>query len=168
MREILRTVDYLDEQLADLDTPGAIVGVGVAGSGKTTILAEYAKKMDILRVSPDEIRERMGGDYRETNAAVWAEAHQQLQNQLYNGESVIVDATNTYPEYRQDTIRDLRTWGAAAVAAVVFRTPVAIAKQRNALRENPIPEADIDKMNTRLQAHPPTVEEGFDRLVFMP
>lgn len=41
----------LEQQLATLPEPYIVMGVGIPGSGKTTVLSEVAEHLDITRVA---------------------------------------------------------------------------------------------------------------------
>lgn len=145
---------------------GVLIGIGIPGAGKTTHLSEYALNTGTIRLSPDDIRERLLGDYRDNsqNMLVWQRLYSQIRAVLRGG-SVIVDGSGTNPMYRRQDIELYRSWGAERIVGVVFVAPLQIALARNAERDKPVPEAGIRHYYELLTQYPPSLEEGFDQLV---
>lgn len=157
----------LEQQLQTLSEPYVAMGVGIPGSGKTTVLSEVAEHLDISRISPDEIREELTGSEasQSVNAEAWDEAYLRVQTALELGHSAIVDATHAEAFRRPQTVEMYRSFGAATVVAVVFDTPLDIAKQRNAERERVVPEHALDRMHAALTREPVSTDEGFDEVI---
>ena len=155
------------EQLEELETPFVVMGAGIPGSGKTTVLSELATDLDVNRISPDDIREELSGDAanQSVNKEAWDETYARAERALAAGESVIVDATHAEAWRRPQTVEMYRSFGAASVAAVVMDTPVDIAKERNVGRDRVVPEYAIDRMAEALENEPVSVKEGFDLVV---
>lgn len=163
----MKPMNTLEHHLQALPEPYVVMGVGIPGSGKTTVLREVAKHLDISRISPDEIREELIGSQasQSVNAEAWSEAYQRVQAALELGRSAIVDATHTEAFRRPQTVDMYRSFGAAAVVAVVFDTPLEVAKERNATRERVVPEYALDKMHAALMREPVSTDEGFDEVI---
>lgn len=144
---------------------GVLIGIGIPGAGKTTHLTEYALDTGTIRLSPDDIRERLLGDYRDNsqNSLVWQRLYSQIRAVLRGG-SVIVDGSGTNPMYRRQDIELYRSWGAKRVVGVVFTAPLEVALARNADRQKPVPEDGIKHFYELLTTYPPSLEEGFDEL----
>lgn len=144
---------------------GVLIGIGIPGAGKTTHLNQYALDRGLIRLSPDDIRERLLGDYRDNsqNTLVWQRLYAQIRAVLYGG-SVIVDGSGTNPMYRRQDIELYRSWGAEKVIGVVFEVPLEIALARNAEREKPVPEEGVRHFYELLTQYPPALEDGFDEL----
>lgn len=148
-----------------LGRKGVLIGIGIPGAGKTTHLTEYALDHGLIRLSPDDIRERLLGDYRDNsqNTLVWQRLYSQIRAVLRGG-SVIVDGSGTNPMYRRQDIELYRSWGAERVIGVVFVLPLEVAIARNAQREKPVPEEGIRHFYDLLSAYPPSAEDGFDEV----
>ncbi|MFN8608975.1 MAG: RNA 3'-terminal phosphate cyclase [Vulcanimicrobiota bacterium] len=124
-----------------------VVMVGLQASGKTT----YARSQlpqhrliskDLLRNNPRRQRRQL----------------QLIEQALQTGQAVVVDNTNPHPEDRQPLIELARRYG-APVRAVFLDTPAEVCRQRNAARQQPVPEVGMKVTQGRLEA--PTQEEGF-------
>lgn len=148
-----------------LGRKGVLIGIGIPGAGKTTHLSEYAVDYGLIRLSPDDIRERLLGDYRDNsqNTLVWQRLYSQIRAVLRGG-SVIIDGSGTNPMYRRQDIELYRSWGAERIVGVVFVAPLEVALARNAEREKPVPEEGIRHFYELLSEYPPSIEEGFDDL----
>ena len=158
-------IDLVNE-LQQLPTPYVVMSVGIPGSGKTTVLAEMAKELEIARISPDDIRQELTGSVADqsANTKVWIEAYNRAQVALAAGQSVIMDATHAEAWRRPGTVADYRAWGAAAVVAIVFDVPLAVAKQRNAGRERVVSGHALTRMHQALAKELVSLQEGFDRI----
>lgn len=148
-----------------LGRKGVLIGIGIPGAGKTTHLSEFALNHGLIRLSPDDIRERLLGDYRDNtqNMLVWQRLYSQIRAVLRGG-SVVVDGSGTNPLYRRQDIELYRSWGAERVIGVVFAAPIEVALARNAKREKPVPEEGIRHFYELLMEFPPSVEDGFDEV----
>ena len=149
-----------------LGRKGVLIGIGIPGAGKTTHLSEYALNTGTIRLSPDDIRERLLGDYRDNsqNMLVWQRLYSQIRAVLRGG-SVIVDGSGTNPMYRRQDIELYRSWGAERIVGVVFVAPLEVALARNAQREKPVPEEGIRRFYDLMATYPPSLDEGFDELI---
>lgn len=154
----------LEQLLAILPKPYIVMGIGVPGSGKSTILEAIARNLEIVRICPDNIREEITGSAADQsmNDQVWAEAYKQAKDILHKGQSAIIDATHTESWRRLQDIQKYREFGAVTIIAVVFDMPLEIIKQRNAARSRVVPEIVLERMYTALQKEPVSHKEGFD------
>lgn len=103
--------------------------IGIPGSGKSTWISQQNMGNKYRIVSPDEIRKEITGDVnnQEQNAQVWKVAKTRTVNALNKGKSVILDATMTNPDYRQDFIKGLPTTN---LKAKVFQADPEVSKKR--------------------------------------
>lgn len=163
----MKPMNTLEQQLQTLPEPYVVMGVGIPGSGKTTVLCEVAEHLDITRISPDEIRKELTGSEasQSVNREAWDEAYKRMQTTLELGHSAIIDATHAEAFRRPQTVDMYRSFGAAAVVAVIFDTPLEIAKERNLGRERVVPEYALDKMHAALTREPVSVDEGFNEVI---
>lgn len=93
-----------------------------------------------------------------------AEAYRRAEITLDLGKSAIIDGTHTEAWRRSQNVQQYREFGAKAVAAAVFDTPLEISKQRNAARSRVVPEYALERMHTALQKKPVSHKEGFDAI----
>lgn len=164
MKEFLDT-SQLEQQLRTVPTPYVAMAVGIPGSGKTTVLKKLATQLEVVYVSPDEIREEVTGSQHDqsANAQVWNIAYSRVKAALQAGTSVIVDATHA--SHRSSAAKQYRSYGATSVIAITFTVPLAEAKRRNAARDRMVDETVLDKMHAHLESKPLRHEEGFDAIL---
>ncbi len=143
-----------------------ILGIGISGAGKTTILKEFAQKYDYIYLCPDDIREEILGNAADQskNKEVWAEAKQRMSDYLAQGKTVVFDATFTQAIQRKAFIDFARESGADKIQGILFDTPLDIAIERNAKRERQVPEYAIQRMNNDLKTAQPNISEGLDSI----
>jgi predicted kinase len=144
----------------------AVIGIGLPGSGKTTVLREIEAEHAVVYVCPDDIRLALLGDAtnQEHNREVWAEAYRRIHAALDASGNVIVDATNAKLDERQDLIRHCRQ-KASHIVGVWVIAPYETCLRRNRERERRVPEFAIGCMAGWLEARPPSEADGFDRLL---
>ncbi len=144
-----------------------VVGIGIPGSGKTTILKAFAKRNGYAYISPDEIRKAFSGDEKDQsrNKEVWQEAYRKLTVRLGENKSVVFDATFANPVDRKKFLDFAKNSGAENIEGVFFDTPLEIAKERNGKRERVVPAEALEQMHEWLKDHPPEASEGFDEII---
>ena len=145
--------------------------VGVPASGKSTWVKEQKWAKDIPVVSTDkfveEYAEKEGKTYSEVFKEYMPIAVKLMANQVLickaNNKDIIWDQTSTSIETRAKKIRmcpDYRK------IAVVFKTPpTAELVERLASRPGKeIPWEIVSDMAQKLEAEPPSLDEGFDEI----
>lgn len=144
----------------------AVIGVGVPGSGKTTYLKPLAKKEGLAYLSADDIREEVNGDPgdQSNHLLVMRILHQRVIDNLKR-HGVVIDMTNSRQRDRRQAVKFCREHGATEVVAYWFNTPLSVAKERNRGRSRVVPERAVEAMANRLQMYPPTLGEGYDRMI---
>ena len=143
----------------------AILGIGIPGAGKTTVIKSFAKKYDYAYVSPDDIREELTGNPADQskNREVWEEAKRRAKLFLDRGTTVVIDATFANQDQRRDFVKFARVSGAEKIQGVFVDSPLEIAKERNLSRQTRnVPEHVLDRMNGMLGLNPPNIADGFD------
>lgn len=143
-----------------------IIGIGIPGSGKTTILKEFAEKYNYIYICPDDIRAEMLGDASDQskNKEVWAEAHSRMSSFLEQGKTIVFDATFTNANGRKNFIDIARQSGAEKIQGILFDTPLEIAQARNLNRERQVPGHAMQRMHNDLQDNRPAIEDGLDSI----
>src|SRR3989344_3628898 len=107
-----------------------IVGIGVAGSGKTTILKKFAADHRYAYICPDDIRQELLGDTTDNsrNPEIWKEAYQRTRDHLQKGESIVFDATFADQEYRRAFLKFARENGAEKIQGIFVDVPSEVAR----------------------------------------
>ncbi len=79
------------------------MGIGIPGSGKTTIIKAFADRNNYTYICPDDIRTELTGDPRDQtkNKEVWETARQRVSEAIHQGKTVVVDATFAHAEQRR-------------------------------------------------------------------
>lgn len=143
-----------------------VIGVGLPGSGKTTILKAFAERCEYVYISPDDIRMELHGDASEQSGMkeVWEKVHLRTLRALRKRRSVVVDATFYKRNERRDFIRFAKDHGAESIEAVFTNISLEVADERNRKRERVVRRHAMERMDKALQAQPPTEEDGFDKV----
>jgi predicted kinase len=153
--------------IANLESPAAIIMIGTPGSGKSYVARELGKMLNIGILSTDDIRRELTGDEADQshNDQVGPLLYSRAQEYFAYEQSVIIDATHFTPEQRQDAAVKCRDLGATAVAGVYVDTSLSTSLSRNRLRRRHVPEEVLQHMFTILDVTPPSLDDGFDTLV---
>ena len=143
----------------------AIVGIGIPGSGKTTVLKKMADSRGAAYICPDDIRLEFTGDPNDQtrNEEVWIETYRQIHAQLDAGKDVVIDATNAKQPDRVKLVAHCQL-KADQVHGMWFATPYDLCLTRNKKRKRRVPDFAIGLMAGLLEACPPTEAEGFDEI----
>ncbi len=142
------------------------MGIGIPGSGKTTIIKAFAGKNNYTYICPDDIRAEITGDPKDQtkNNEVWETTRQRVSEAIHTGKTVVVDATFAHPEQRRQFLEFIRNEGAQKIEGLYVNTPLEIAKERNANREREVPEHVLERMNGFMEENSPEIDDGFDAL----
>lgn len=173
MSEIQLPKNELTDFLVGSKAPYALLGVGIPGSGKTSVLKQMAETLQIPRINADEIRAELLGDEADQakNHEVWEAVYKRAEESLDAGIPVIIDATHIDPYHPTDKQREVlrpalvkkyQGFGAKAVIAAVFATPLEVAKHNNQQRDRIVPDYVLERMHNNLQKRPVALNEGFD------
>lgn len=144
----------------------AIIGIGIPGCGKTTLLKPLAERGGLAYVNGDDIRAELTGDPRDHSKEelVWQTAFDCIRTAL-QGKGVVVDATHSKRKDRRKMTVFCREHGAKQIIGYWIKTPIQACLERNEARERIVPPVSIHKMHRRLSINPPTTEEGFDEIM---
>jgi predicted kinase len=137
--------------------------IGPPGSGKTT-LARHLHQLipQSCVVSTDQIRQHLYGDpiiqgpWPQIEAVVEAQARQVI----HQGQTLIYDATNTKPLWRQALLQRLAPLQTSWVGWPLT-TPLATCLEWNRQRSRAVDPAVIAAMHQDLRQFPPQADEGF-------
>ena len=118
-------------------------------------------------ISPDRIREQLyGATATQGNwAEIWTEVQKEFANAARSQQSVIYDATNYQREYRRDVIALAKEYGFKPITGIWLNVPLWICLSRNEVRDRVVPEDVIIEMYRTLTYTPPSLLEGFDRIL---
>ena len=143
-----------------------IMGIGISGSGKTTVLKTFADKYDYAYICPDDIRKELTGSSfdQSKNTEVWMEAKRRMLEKFHEGKTVVFDATFTNLEQRKEFLLFARENGAGKIEGIFLDIPLEITKERNKGRERKVPDYALDRMDKAIRDFPPKIKEGFDSI----
>lgn len=144
----------------------AYVGIGIPGSGKTTLLQPLAAKEGMEYVNRDDIREELTGDpiNHTQEPRVTKLMYQRIAEGLKKN-GVVIDATHSKLKDRRTVIEFCREHGATEIIAYWVNVPLDVALQRNQGRDRKVREEALALMQNRLELNPPTLAEGFDKII---
>lgn len=141
-----------------------IMGIGLPGSGKTTVLKEFAEKYGYAYICPDDIRLELTGNAMDQsmNREVWQKTYELTKSNLEAGKSSVVDATFTNEGQRQEFLDFAKANGAEKIHGIYLNIDLEVAKERNNSRDRVVPEFVLERMQKGLDDSNPNLKEGFD------
>lgn len=149
-----------------------ILGIGIPGSGKTTVLKAFAEKYNYEYICTDDVRSGLNIASNDPLAAtdnpvtisIWNAIRERTKEALKQGKTVVVDATFTKLELRKQFINLAHENGAQKVQGVFLDTPNEIAWERTKHRDREVPEHVFKKRVKSITNDPPKVIDGFDAI----
>lgn len=145
-----------------LPWPTIYIMVGIPGSGKSTWAREQAADRSAVIVSRDAIRGMLTGSDKKMAGSEDFEAmvtrieEHAVESALWQHSNVILDATNLRVK---DTIKRMDNAARSVlyphgpfpnIIPVRMDTPLLLCLERNAAREDPVPEHVIMRMHERM------------------
>lgn len=160
-------MNNLRYQLSELPQPNVLMGVGIPGSGKSTLLFPLAEDLGYNYICPDSIRKELTGSEADqtANSEVWERTYELARIALEAQQSIIVEATHAEARRRPETTERYRSYGALSVVALYFKVPLSRAMEQNSARDRVVKDYVLRRMHASLTSSPPSVEEGFDRVI---
>ncbi len=140
-----------------------VLAVGLPGSGKST----YFARRGIHPLSSDALRLWLLDDETDQRYQAWvfrALRYLLRLRLLMGGPRNYVDATNLSHQERRFYFRMGARYG-YELEAIFFDVPLQVCRERNRRRNRAVPEEAMERMAQKLS--PPTLEEGFTRIVVM-
>jgi predicted kinase len=151
--------------------PTCFILIGLPGSGKSTLAQQLlTHRPHYILVSTDQIRKQLYGD--PSIQGDWQTIEQQVLTQIQQsiliGHPVIYDATNYNHRHRIDLLQKLSNLSPAHYIGLYLKTPLEQCKAWNQQRDRQVTEAVIEIMDRCLNASPPCIDEGFDKIYEIP
>jgi alkanesulfonate monooxygenase SsuD/methylene tetrahydromethanopterin reductase-like flavin-dependent oxidoreductase (luciferase family)/predicted kinase len=152
---------------ARLPDPAVVVLAGAAGSGKSTWAAERFRTAEV--VSSDALRAAVGSGPSDLDASVEAFA---LLDQIVAARTkrslmTVIDTLGLDPIRRMDYLRLARSAGLPAVL-VIMNTAAAVCRERNRLRDRPVPAPVLTEQLRRItRLMGSAEEEGWDQVLII-
>lgn len=149
-----------------MDFPEFIMLVGLPGSGKSTLAKSIAEANSFTIISTDSIRKDLCGDEscQDANQDVFRIAKDMIKDSLWNGKSVVFDATNLTRKARANILEACPT-GITKSAFVVWN-PIEKCIENDKNRSRTVGEEVIMGMAKKFQF--PFYDEGFDHINVVP
>ena len=138
--------------------------IGLPASGKSTFGKDFIlSNPNSTMISSDSIRFKLFGDEATQGdpAKVFEVLYKKMENELTNGYTVVIDATNINVRDRSKAIQIAKKYKANVIGHVM-KTPIAECIRRNDKRKRKVPDYVYDNMIRKYE--PPTLEEGFDEI----
>jgi predicted kinase len=142
-----------------MSQPKLILLCGLPASGKSTFTKVLSTYEDAIVLSSDDLRLELFNDinHQDDNGKVFEELYKRANQNIKNGKSVIIDATNTSSKRRMSTINQFSN---CIKVAYYFNTPFEECVERDSQRDRTVGKRVIDRMYRQMQI--PTYVEGWD------
>jgi predicted kinase len=171
----------LESHLRELPQPFLLMGVGVPGSHKSHLLGPLAERVSALHLNAGDVsrsdkKVNLQGEVlqiawdtasnQERIDATWDTIQYSAHKALEEGRSVIFDATNRDAERRKRDAHLFYQLGAQSIVAAYFAVDLSVAQQRRRMEYgDAVNGDDIIKIHHMITAQPPTIKEGFDKVI---
>ncbi len=154
------------EKLAVQGTPALYLMIGIPASGKSTVAREIAHHFGIGIISRDEIRKELSGNERnhDREAAVTLSVRERIRAYLAAGRSVILDTTSAKARDRREMTELCRMERGISIGIWV-KAPLSVCLERNAARQEPVPQYVIFRHLRFLRSAPPCPADGFTKII---
>src|SRR5215211_2934546 len=152
---------------ARLPDPAVVVLAGAAGSGKSTWALERFRSAEV--VSSDALRAAVGSGPSDLDVSVDAFAllDQIVAARVRRSLTTVIDTLGLDPVRRSDYLRLARTAGLPAVL-VIMNTAAALCRERNRLRDRPVPAPVLTEQVRRISSLAESAdEESWDLILII-
>lgn len=152
-------------------SPFVVMGVGLQGAGKSTILKPFAAETGAHYLCADDIREEITGDASDqtVNAEAWAILYDRAKGYLSEGDSLVIDGIHTDERYRREGVQRYRSYGALTIIALCIETDVETALRRIDKRHAEggrfVPSDAVRATYEALRDNPVSENDGFDDII---
>ena len=154
--------------------PTVYMTVGAPGSGKSTWWEHSTKNGffpdgKAIRINMDAIRKDLCGNEEDQskNHIVAKIADQNLKSALAHKIPIIIwDNTSARPRYRKSVVKEARK-ADYEVVVVWFDLPIETILERNSKRARVVPEDVVRRIYNDIKKNPPTMDEGFDNIIYV-
>ncbi len=144
--------------------PKLIIGMGLPGAGKSTVLAKFAIKYGYELISVDEVRAKNGLTTEQPSTErEWDEIRTRTLESYRAGKTVVIDGT-FLGNIRNKFIDFVRESGVQKIQGLLVDTPSEVAWERNLARDRKTAREVFDDRLDNLKNLPPEVDEGFDSI----
>jgi predicted kinase len=135
--------------------------VGLPASGKSSYAKELSQSEDATIFSSDELRKELYGDvnHQDNNGEVFVELYKRAKEQLKNGQSAILDATNINSKRRIATLKEFKQY---ECEVYYFSTEFDECVIRDFSRDRKVGNNVLDRMYKNLTL--PTYAEGWNKI----
>lgn len=147
--------------------PYFVMMVGIPGCGKSTYAEKIASDYNNATIySSDAYRKKLFGseDVQDNPELVFGTLYKDLINDISNGNSVILDATNVTMKDRSRALQRIKEYDCVRIA-VVMCTSFEECARRNSSRVRKVPDEVLRRMISKFEV--PTLGEGFDEIMFV-
>lgn len=135
---------------------------GIPGSGKSTLARSIANVYNAILYSYDDMpNANLLSKRDEVHRNMWISALRDLKEDKI----VVLDDLHTTIEMRKNML-DVLSEAKCKKIIIVMQTPFEICVQRNSARSRKIPTQLLYNFHKRYI--PPTLEEGFDEIIYYP
>ena len=142
-------------------TVSLIALCGIPGSGKTTLSKQLASESDAVLYCFDK---RRGAFSPTKSEEAKLQMYKEIAEELKLGNSVVCDDLNT-KKLRREQLLSAVSQIDCFKKLVVLDTPLEECLKRNSKRQRRIANEII--LNIKRKYEPPTLEEGWDEIVFV-
>ncbi len=158
------SIENVVSRIVESQPPVVVLGVGIPGSGKTTLFRRLAHELTVPFIEVDELRHKaLYSDSSGLVVELLAKfVDTEVARQIMQGGVALVDSTNCDHEMRATDIARYRGMGAKTIGALWFDSTLDTAFAHDRSRRKSVGPDIISYMQRALSISLPSIEEGFD------
>ncbi len=161
--------EQIIESISGSTPPVVVFGIGIPGSGKTTLFNEIGREFTTDPVNVDSIRKHVRALHNGPNTyeQIDHEISTAVSQHIWRGGVALLDSPNCYRDLREADISYYRSLGAQTIGAVWLGISLEEAVLRDSKRQESerVGASTIRSMHNALEASEPSIDEGFDWIV---